>query len=240
MERTKKGSLVTRVFDELNRSLEADEYLPGSRLPSESQLSATYGVSRPTVRSALRQLESRGLVRTQHGVGTFVSQRPAIHAGLEQMDSITDSIKATGRTPSMVYKNRTVRPLLPDEAERMGMTSNDMALELRRSILADGEIIAYSYDLMPTDILPKDFQLDELKGSIFEFIKERTGHHPHHGVAEIHAVSSEHIGWGLESESHNLYVLLDQLHYDSTDKLLIYSRTYFIEGRYAFSVYRSR
>ncbi|MGW0898726.1 GntR family transcriptional regulator, partial [Streptomyces goshikiensis] len=48
----------------------------GARLPSEAVLAETFGVSRGTVRRAVRELETAGYVRAQHGVGRFVSQTP--------------------------------------------------------------------------------------------------------------------------------------------------------------------
>lgn len=234
----RKGTLVSRVSEDLRSEVAAGKYPPGSRLPTESELSSEFAVSRPTVRAALRELETLGLVRTQHGVGTFVTEKPAIRAGLERMDSITDSIRATGREPGMAYASRLVRPVLPEEAAQMGVPGNTQALEIRRTVLADGEVVAYSYDLMPTDILPADFDPEELQGSIFAFLRTRLGAYPDHGIAEVHAVTSNHVGWGQEAATHNLFVLLNQRHYDRTGRLLLYSRTYFIEGRYAFTIMR--
>lgn len=48
----------------------------GARLPSEAVLAETFGVSRGTVRRAVRELETAGYVRAQHGVGRFVSPTP--------------------------------------------------------------------------------------------------------------------------------------------------------------------
>ncbi len=234
----RKGTLVSRVAADLRSQLAAGDHPAGSRLPTETELAVQFGVSRPTVRAALRELEALGQVRTQHGVGTFVTDRPAIRAGLERMDSITASIRATGREPSMVYASRTVRHVLPEEAAQMGVAGDTEALELRRTILADGEVVAYSYDLMPLDLLPPDVDPSELQGSIFEFFRTRLGVQPDHGLAEIHAVTSNHVGWGPEAATHNLFVLLVQRHFDDDDRLVLYSRTYFIEGRYAFSIVR--
>ncbi|HQZ84351.1 MAG TPA: GntR family transcriptional regulator [Actinomycetota bacterium] len=234
-----RTTLVSRVSNDLRTELAAGTHLPGSRLPAEAQLAEHFGVSRPTIRAALRELEAMGLVRTQHGVGTFVIEQPAVRAGLERMDSITDSIRAMGREPGMVYASRVVRHVLPEEAGIMGMPGQTEVLELRRTILADGEVVAYSYDLLPMGILPREFDHSTLSGSLFAFFRSVLGIEPHHGWAEVHAVNSEHVGWGTEAQAHNLFVMLNQLHYDADDRLLLYSRTYFIEGRYNFTIYRN-
>ena len=234
----RQGTLVAQISQALRTQIAAGKLTPGDRLPTEAALSAEFEVSRPTVRAALRELEALGLVRTQHGVGSFVTEHDAVRAGLERMDSITDSIRAQGREPGMVYASRLMRPVLPEEAARMGVDGGTMALEIRRTILADGEIVAFSYDLLPADILPEDFDPEELDGSIFAFMRERLGIYPDHGVAEVHAVTSNHVGWGNEATTHDLFVLLNQLHYDTHDRLIAYSRTYFIEGRYAFTILR--
>ncbi len=234
----RNGTLVSQISEDLQSQLAAGEYLPGARLPTESKLGTAFGVSRPTVRAALRELETLGLVRTQHGVGTFVVDKPAVRAGLERMESITESIRATGREPGMVYASRMFRCVLPEEAARMSVPGDTEVLELRRTILADGEVMAYSYDLMPKEILPPDFDPEELEGSIFQFLRTRLAISPDRGIAQVHAVASNHVGWGNETSNHNLFVLLNQLHYTSDWRLVLYSRTYFIEGRYSFEIMR--
>ncbi|PKQ31198.1 MAG: GntR family transcriptional regulator [Actinobacteria bacterium HGW-Actinobacteria-2] len=234
-----RATLVSRVSEDLRTELSVGTHEPGTRLPAEAQLAEQFGVSRPTIRAALRELEAMGLVRTQHGVGTFVVEQPTVKAGLERLDSITDSIRAMGRTPGMVYYSRMVRHVLPEEASTMGVPGDTKILELRRTITADGEVMAYSYDLIPADLLPKEFDTNTLSGSLFRFFRGQLGVDPHHGIAEVHAVHSEHVGWGPEAPAHHLFVMLKQLHYDSASQLLMYSRTYFIEGRYNFTIYRS-
>lgn len=235
-----KETLVSRVTQELQRAILDETYKPGERLPTEAELALRYSVSRPTLRNALRQLEAKSLVRTQHGVGTFVTEEHAIHAGLERLDSITDSIRATGHVPSMDYQSRTVRPALPEEARKLELSPNDEVLELRRSILADGEVVAYSYDLLPVKQFPESFTPEEFTGSIFGHLEKEYGIIAHHSSAEIHAVNSDYVGWGNSTDKHTLFVLLDQIHFDPNNKIFAYSRTYFIEGRYAFSIHRTR
>jgi DNA-binding FadR family transcriptional regulator len=63
------------VAHELLVLILAGHFAPGDRLPSERQLAARFAVSRPTVRVALSALESRGMVVTRAGTGTFVCDR---------------------------------------------------------------------------------------------------------------------------------------------------------------------
>jgi GntR family transcriptional regulator len=234
-----RTTLVSRVAGDLRSEIAAGSYPPGERLPTETKLAEHFGVSRPTVRAALRELEALGLVQTQHGVGTFVVEQPAVRAGLERLDSITASITATGKVPGMIYASRLVRSVLPEEAAHMGVPGDTSVLELRRTILADGEVVAYSYDLMPMSLFPPGFDPETLEGSLFTFLRRELGIEPVYGVAEVHAVNSDHVGWGREAKAHNLFVLLNQMHYAGDDQLILYSRTYFIEGRYSFTIFRN-
>ena len=65
-----------QVANQLRTLIQQGLLLPGERLPNEAELSASFGVSRSTVREALRVLASRDLVRTSRGVtgGTFVAR----------------------------------------------------------------------------------------------------------------------------------------------------------------------
>jgi GntR family transcriptional repressor for pyruvate dehydrogenase complex len=58
---------------ELEILIRGGHFLTGDRLPSERRLAEQFGVSRPTVRAALAQLESRGLTLSRSGSGTFVT-----------------------------------------------------------------------------------------------------------------------------------------------------------------------
>lgn len=235
----RSGTLVSRVAEDLRSALAAGQYATGAKLPPEAELAAQFGVSRPTLRAALRELETLGLVKTAHGVGTFVVEQPAVRTGLERLDSITESIRATGRVPGMTYASRILRAVLPEEAARMEVPGDTQVLEIRRRILGDGEVLAYSYDLMPAHLLPQDFEPEELDGSLFAFMGHRLNRVPVTAFAEVHAVESNHVGWGSEAATHTLFLLLNQLHHDISGELVLYSRTYFIEGRYTFTLVRS-
>lgn len=234
-----RQSLSQKVAGQIRTEINTEELAPGVKLPSEAELCEKYGVSRSTVRSALKQLEAIGIVQSRHGSGTYIKRRLDVQAGLQELDSISESIRSSGRTPGMEYSSVMVRPTLPQESEYMNLAPSENVVEVRRIISGDGVTIAYSYDLIPLKILPVEFRPDDLNGSLFRYFQEKLNLFPHYSSAEIHAVHSKHIGWGPEGAAHELFVKLQQLHYDAAADLLLYSQTYFIEGRYTFTIQRS-
>ena len=68
------GPLYRQIADDLRRLMDSGELGHGMRLPTEDQLMDSYHASRNTVRGAIKELTTRGLVYTLHGKGTFVSQ----------------------------------------------------------------------------------------------------------------------------------------------------------------------
>lgn len=66
------GTLVTRVSDKLRQAIQAGEFRPGEKLPSEAKLTEAHGVSRTVIREAIAALRSDGLVEARQGAGVFV------------------------------------------------------------------------------------------------------------------------------------------------------------------------
>lgn len=69
-----KDRLVDRVVDEIERLIVGGTLAPGVKLPPERDLAEQLGVSRTILREAVRILAAKGLVQTQHGIGTSVRQ----------------------------------------------------------------------------------------------------------------------------------------------------------------------
>jgi DNA-binding GntR family transcriptional regulator len=67
-----------QVVAEIKARIERGDYPPGSLLPSEHQLVAEFGVSRPTIVKSLSALRQDGWIDTQQGKGSFVRGRPAL------------------------------------------------------------------------------------------------------------------------------------------------------------------
>ena len=87
-----QGTLTNRIRLEILRYLEKNHLSPGDRLPSERELAGTLGVSRPSVREAVRSLQSEGRLIVRHGQGVFVAEPAAQRSLRESMASLDHSL----------------------------------------------------------------------------------------------------------------------------------------------------
>ena len=240
VESTSPGStLSARLAADLRLRIEAGEWRPGEKLPGEHDLASHYEVSRATVRTALQDLESRGLTVTRHGLGTLVTAHGVSgQADLRRLESMTETIARHGRRPGMVYRSISVRTADADEAGKLALSEGDEVLSTERAITADGEVVAFSSDVLPRAIFPADFDPSAVSGSLFALM-ELHGFRAVVAVTELHAAHGPDIGWG-ERPADASYLLLVQVHSDARGVPIALASTYFIEGRFPFGLVRHR
>ncbi|HUY49218.1 MAG TPA: GntR family transcriptional regulator [Streptosporangiaceae bacterium] len=235
-----RKALPARLAEDLRERLASEEWQPGERIPTEAELVEAYRVSRATVRQALKTLEAQGLIITMRGRGSFVAGGALIRAGMQELKSITSTIAEMGHTPAMLYHHRVLRPAADAESGMFEVPAGSEVLDIQRRILADGIVVAYSYDVLPRWVFPADFVPAQLTGSVFAFLAQTNGPVPIRAVAQVHAVDSPDVAWGDDDlGEHQLFVLLDQLHYDTGNRPFMHTRSYFVEGRFNFTVLRT-
>jgi GntR family transcriptional repressor for pyruvate dehydrogenase complex len=66
----------TQVVEHVRREIEAGRLRPGDRLPPERELAQAMGLSRPSLRSGLRTLQTMGIITSRRGAGTFIAEGP--------------------------------------------------------------------------------------------------------------------------------------------------------------------
>ena len=88
--------LYARLREELRAGILDGRLQPHAKLPSESEMTAAYGVSRITVRQALGDLQREGLIVRLQGKGAFVSQ-PQASQQLNRLEGLAESLAAQGQ-----------------------------------------------------------------------------------------------------------------------------------------------
>ncbi|WP_293720073.1 FadR/GntR family transcriptional regulator [Stappia sp.] len=74
----RRESLSSQLKKQLLQKIDDKVYLPGQRIPSESDLCAEFGVSRTVVREAVASLRADGVLKSRQGIGVFVDDAPRL------------------------------------------------------------------------------------------------------------------------------------------------------------------
>jgi DNA-binding GntR family transcriptional regulator len=109
------GPLYQRLEAVLRDAIAEGKYPVGTLLPAEAELCAQHGVSRHTVREALRRLVEGGLVERRQGAGTRVVAREARRSFVQSMRNIDELFQYAAGTRFAIAR-RGLAPLSPDEA----------------------------------------------------------------------------------------------------------------------------
>jgi len=234
-----RAPLHELLMIEVKRRLHLGEWPVGSRMPTEAELSAEYEVSRATVRMAIKLLQAQGLVDTRHGAGTFVAPLGGkVRAGLEQLRSTLDTIRMQGFEPGVLCRLVEERRISPECAEAFALSADTGVIYIERAILADDQTVAFCYEEIVGGLLPGPIEVEHFSSSLFELLRRVGNVVPTHAVAEIHAVYDSSIGWGSHRPAIPLYLLLRQAHFTAAGAPVIFSRNFFVEGLFDFSLVR--
>jgi GntR family transcriptional regulator len=98
--------LYHQLAEFVTARIRAGEYPPGSRIPSEHQLSADFAVGRPTVRQAIDVLARKGLLTRRRGAGTFVCE-PQQEVALFSLDGTCAAFHDKG----LAVETRLIAPV---------------------------------------------------------------------------------------------------------------------------------
>src|SRR5258706_9282502 len=124
----------------------------GCRLPSEPELAKQLGVSRATLREAMRMFEAQGLIRRRQGSGTFVvGQVPVIESGLEVLESLETIAQRMGLAISMGDAIIKRIPADEEHAAALGVAVGIPLVRVSRIMQADSRPVAYLVDTLSED-----------------------------------------------------------------------------------------
>ncbi|RLQ95685.1 GntR family transcriptional regulator [Falsibacillus albus] len=231
--------LYLQVIDRIKKDIEAGIYREKEKLPSEFDLAKQLGVSRATLREALRILEEENVIIRRHGVGTFVNAKPLFTSGIEQLNSVTNMIKQAGMEPGTIFLSSSTQGPTEDDVRRFSCGMDEEMVVIERVRTASGEPVVYCTDKVPGSVFPGDFTHED--GSIFTFFEQEGKRKITHAVAQIEPIGyHEKISPILECDPETALLVLKQLHFDENDEPILYSVNYFKADKFSFQVLRKR
>lgn len=223
--------LYKQIVHALRDEIAAGTYRAGDKLPTETELMEAFGVSRITVRSAIKELEEAGMVVRARGKGTFISSKKQLIAANDQ-ESFSRSCQLAGKTASTeVLDLAWTIPTFRD-AKFLGVDENTKVLRSRRLRYVDGEPT-----LLETNSYSRTLAFlehEDLNGSLMDVLSE-------HNVAMGRNIRTLEVCSATDYEAEYLHVevgspllLFVDKRFDAHDDPLFISRQVYCTERLKF------
>ena len=231
-------SISQRLHDQLGQLIANTK--PGDRLLSEPELARRLGVSRATLREAMRTFETQGLIRRRQGSGTYVNHPSrVIETGLEVLESIETMAQRIGLPVTMGALHIEQRPAKPEESQALGLTVDQQVTSVSRVTLAEGHQAAYLIDILPEDILTPNELENGFTGSVLDFLLHRGSPALISSRSEIGAVTaSVEVARALAIQRGDVLLRFVAELYAANGRVVDYSYSYFLPGYFRFHVVR--
>ena len=231
-------SISSRLHDALGQLIA--ETPPGQRLPSEPELAQKLGVSRATLREAMRTFEVQGMIRRRQGSGTYVSHPShVIESGLEVLESIETLAKRIGLEVKLGQLHVERRPAKEEECQALGLVTCEDVLSVTRVILAEGRPVAYLVDILPVDVLSAEDLEYGFTGSVLDLLLRRGEQSLVVAKAEINAVTATpQVARAMGIQRGDVLLRFMSSLYTAQGRVVDYTFSYFLPGYFRFHVVR--
>ena len=213
---------------------------PESRLPSEPDLARRMGVSRATLREAMRSFEGQGLIRRRQGVGTFVMAKvPVIDTGLEMLESIETLAQRMGLSVRMGDLDVEQVPADEELAAALNVPVGTQLTRVERVIYTDSRPIAYLVDTLPTDVLNATEVKTGFTGSVLDLLLRRGDPKLTQSRLDVNAIgANQEVARALQVQRDDVLLIFSASLFADGGRVVDYSHSYFVPGYFHFHVVR--
>ena len=186
-DRRRPEPLWHQVEQSIRATIDGGGWDPGTRIPGEDRLTSMLGVSRITVRHALANLEAAGVLRREHGRGTFV-RTPRLVAGTRALTSFSEEMAALGlEISTRVLDVRRVAAGEP-VAAALEVPVGTRVVRVRRLRFGGSHPIGVQTAHLRLDRVDGLGAGDLGEGSLYQLLRDRYGIRPA-GAEEVYRVA---------------------------------------------------
>lgn len=236
-----RAPLSESVASKLRELIDAGTFGETGRLPSEFALAKELAVSRVTLREALWALEAEGLIARQQGVGAFVRrQGDKVRAGIERLESFTETIRRSGYTPRLEHLTVRSQPLSPWAAETLNCQPGSPGILAVNRYYANDSPVIYTVIEAPAHLFgaPEEYVAMGGSVSVREYM-ERRGFKAALSQLSLGAVpAADEVAGYLSVPKGTPLLLLEGPSYTAEGQAIASTRAYFNTSLYQFTLFR--
>ena len=213
---------------------------PGDKLPPEPEFASQLGVSRSTLREAMRFFEAQGLLMRRQGAGTFVTVKEGVFdTGLEVLESLETIAARAGLAVSMggleIEKNVAHSALLNE----MELEPGTELVSISRVINSKERPVAFLRDILPIDIYSQLNLEDGFTGSVLDLLIKRSDPKLEQSRTEIRAVAARPSeARALRIQRGDALLMLEANLVTQSGKVVDHSYSFFLPGYFRLHVNR--
>jgi len=167
--------LYYQIQRNITALIESQALRPNDSLPSERELSERYGVTRMTVRQAINQLVSDGVLERRRGVGTFVAEPRQYPSLSPSVAGFSQRFREAGMRPASRVLSFEAVPASSTVAQRLDLEAGALVVCLRRLRLVDGVPLMVETSHLPYAPLEGIMEVDFNNASLYTTLAERFG-----------------------------------------------------------------
>lgn len=231
-----------QIKEDILSKIENNVYSCGQRLPSERRLSEDYKVSRVTIRQAISNLVSEGILERRIGSGTYVKQ-PVISQPMANLCGIVDELSQQN-----IFVNIQVLEfsrIVYDERDahiwkRLQRPAAEGIYKIKRVLSTDDRPLLLDYNYFPDEIGVKYKNFDINQNIILTGL-DTLGYHVDFAKQNISAKAATNSqAKALQIPPRAPLLEVERISYSKSDVPLLYTRAVFAGERYAYSVILKR
>ena len=227
-----KSPLYQQLYQLLRNKILGEHWHPDEMLPSEAELMEQYQVSRATVRQALDELASDGLIYRKQGRGTFVSP-PAVEQGLVRIVSFTEDMQQRGLVPRTKLISAGLVPATEVLARDLQIEVGEPLARIERLRLADNEPMSVEVSFLVHQYCPGILTQDYTTYSLRRMLEENYSIRITSAQQSIQAISAtEELAELLTVEQDAALLFIERLSFSEFDVPVEYLRLYHRGDRY--------
>ncbi len=235
-----KTTRVDRLRDEVIALISRLGLKPGDRLSTEAELSELFGVSRPTLREALKLLEQQGILSAVQGQGRFISAEGSLRVErpMTKYESITQVLEGRGFRVSSAVLRVEEGESSEEEADALEVPGGTAVIRLLRIRFGDDRPMVVSANVIVRDALPGPIAYRDWGGSLTGAL-EAHGHQIRSSVATISAVNlPDDIATAHNLDGLGPWLLVTEVGITREGRRVLFAQDYHRGDEISFSVIR--
>ncbi|MGE7187115.1 GntR family transcriptional regulator [Peribacillus sp. NPDC006672] len=188
VEKSNPLPLYFQLKEVLKEKIEKGIYKSDDPIPSERELIDMYGISRTPVRQALNELVAEGLLRREHGRGTFVAHQKIDQMFLKSLSSFGDEMEKKGLSFETELLNKQIIEINSTLQEIFGETHKSFyRIDRLRYIEKDPYVLVTTY--IPAAMAPGLLEEDLERNSLYRTLESKYGYNISYAKRVMEAIN---------------------------------------------------